>query len=70
MKLFNYQYNKRGSIMTPKEILFYNLILSYIKKDESYLFPQIHLDEIFDGNIKGQNFWGALSCIQRKSVML
>ena len=34
-----------------------------------YVFPQIHLDDLLDHKIKGQDWRAALSYIQRKSVV-
>lgn len=62
-----YAYTAKQFIMTRNESEFFNL-LNEILQDKYNVFPQIHLSAILDEKIKGQNWKGALSSIDRKSV--
>jgi hypothetical protein len=53
--------------MTKAENNFFE-ILNEIVGHDYYIFPQVHLSSILDGDIWGQSWKGALSTIDRKSV--
>ena len=62
-----YIYRKKQYLMTRAENEFYQRLVTLFS-DQYFIFPQVHLSELLDGNIKGQSWKGALSHIQRKSV--
>lgn len=62
-----YTYMKKQHIMTKYERYFYRRLHHMFGK-HYLIFPQIHLDDLFDHRKIGQNWRGALSTIQRKSV--
>jgi hypothetical protein len=62
-----YKYKAKKFLMTRNEREVYKN-LEKITKNKYYIFPQIHISEIIDHKIEGQNWKAALSKIQRKSV--
>ena len=62
-----YKYAKKKYFMTNAERQFYERLHS-IFGDKLYIFPQAHLPSFLNHAVKGQNWKGALSTIQRKSV--
>jgi very-short-patch-repair endonuclease len=62
-----YRYMRREHIMTPSEEQLFKR-LEAVGGDRYYVFPQIHLSSLLNHKVKGQNWKGALSAIQRKSV--
>ncbi len=62
-----YKYARKRYVMTMSENEFYRTLQEAI--GTSYMiYPQAHLDLFLDHKVKGQNWKGALSTIQRKSV--
>lgn len=62
-----YRYQRKQYLMTRAEHDFF-LKLQAIYSANYSIFPQVHLSTIFDHQVKGQNWKGALSTIDRKSV--
>lgn len=62
-----YQYTRRKYLISRAEHQLYT-VLSDLVGSELLIFPQIHLDRLVDHAVVGQNWKGALSHIQRKSV--
>ena len=62
-----YAYLRRDYIMSEAESHLFRR-LEQIAQDRYYIFPQVHLSSLLDNTVKGQNWKGALSAIQRKSV--
>lgn len=62
-----YRYTLRRSIMTPYEQKIF-LLLTDIFSSKCYVIPQVHLSSLFDHEVKGQNWQGAFSHINSKSV--
>jgi hypothetical protein len=62
-----YQYTKKRSLVTQAELIFFKALNQAIG-NEYQIFTQVHLDALFDHTVRGQNWKGALSHIQRKSV--
>ena len=62
-----YSYTSKYSLMTSTEAEFYKK-LYMIVKDRYFIFPQVHLSAIADHKVKGQNWKGAFSHINGKSV--
>lgn len=62
-----YRYIAKKDIMTNAEKQFYKK-LQAVCDDDILIFPQIHLSSLFDHKIKGQNWKGAFSSINQKSV--
>lgn len=62
-----YRYTKKEYLMTKYERYFYRR-LHHLFGKHYLIFPQIHLDDIFEHKAWGQSWRGALSTIQRKSV--
>lgn len=63
----SYQYRRKSFLMTKAEHSFFNT-LNQAYGDTHFIFPQVHLSEFLDHTVKGQDWRGALSTIQRKSV--
>lgn len=62
-----YKYMRKQFIMTMSEKRFYEALQEAI--GTAYMiYPQAHFDLFLDHKVKGQNWRGALSTIQRKSV--
>lgn len=62
-----YEFMRRDDIMTRVEGELFRR-LENIAGDRYYIFPQVHLSSLLDHKVNGQNWKGALSTIQRKSV--
>lgn len=62
-----YHYSKKNYFMTQAEHEFYN-VLNELVGTEFVIFAQVHLPTIVNHKVKGQNWQGALSHINRKSV--
>lgn len=62
-----YKYIAKKDIMTNAEKQFYKK-LQEVCGDDILIFPQVHLSTIFDHKVKGQNWKGAFSKINQKSV--
>lgn len=62
-----YQYTKKKYLLSKTESDFFKT-LENILNNQYYIFPQIHLSSLLDEKVVGQNWKGALSHIQRKSV--
>lgn len=62
-----YQYNQKPYVMTKTEAEFYRQII-LILGNEYKVFPQIRLSALLDHKVTGQNWKGALSSINQKSV--
>lgn len=62
-----YQYTRKQFVMTQAENNFYQ-VLQQAVGSAYVIFPQVHLDTFLNHRTKGQNWAGALSTIQRKSV--
>ncbi len=65
--LVKYSYSSKKQIMTNAEKIFYDKLLATIG-DSHYIVPQAHLSMFIDHKIKGQNWKGAFSVINGKSV--
>ncbi len=63
----NYAYQKKEYLLTKPEHEFFQTLETIIG-NQYYIFPQIHLSSLLKHNLKGQNWKGALSHIDRKSV--
>lgn len=62
-----YSYESRKYLLTKSENDFFKILRS-ILGDQYYIFPQIHLPSLLNHKVVGQNWEGALSHIDRKSV--
>ncbi len=62
-----YKYRGKTHIMTQREEKFF-LLLNDIFRDKCYIIPQVHLSALLEHRIKGQNWKGAFSHINGKSV--
>ena len=62
-----YKYNKKDFLMSRTEGQFFN-ILKELLGYNYYIFTQVHLSTILDHKIRGQNWRGAFSHINSKSV--
>ncbi|MDO4871885.1 MAG: DUF2726 domain-containing protein [bacterium] len=62
-----YFYTRKNKVMTEREIIFYRK-LQKVCGNSIYIFPQIHLSNLFWHKIKGQNFAHAFRYINRLSV--
>lgn len=62
-----YQYAKKGSIATRVELIFYQRLVN-IAGDRYQIVPQAHLSSFINHKIKGQNWRGAFSVINGKSI--
>lgn len=65
--LVKYAYSVKAQIMTNAEKVFYDKLLAEAG-DEYYIVPQAHLSMFINHKIKGQNWRGAFSVINGKSV--
>lgn len=63
----SYKYRGKTHIMTQREEKFF-LLLNDIFRDKCYIIPQVHLSALLEHRIKGQNWKGAFSHINGKSV--
>lgn len=62
-----YTYQRKQFVMTNAEKEFFDRLVSFTQ-DDYYVFPQIHLSAILNHKVKGQNWKGAFSSINGKSV--
>lgn len=62
-----YKYQGKNHIMTKREEKFF-LLLNEIFRDKCYIIPQVHLSALLEHRVKGQNWKGAFSHINGKSV--
>lgn len=62
-----YKYRAKPHLMTTREEYFYK-ILAEIFGRKCYIFPQIHLSACLDHKVRGQNWKGAFSHINGKSL--
>lgn len=62
-----YRYKRKAFFMTRAEHECFDSLVAAVG-DKYYIFPQVHLPAIIDGKIKGQNWKGAFSHINQKSV--
>lgn len=62
-----YNYDAKGSIATRVELIFYQRLVN-IAGDRYQIIPQAHLSSFINHKIKGQNWRGAFSVINGKSV--
>lgn len=62
-----YKYNKKDFLISRAEHEFFDILIE-ILGNQYYVFPQIHLIDILDNKIVGQNWKGAFSHINQKSV--
>jgi very-short-patch-repair endonuclease len=67
VKKHDYTYKRKDFLMTNSENDFSKLLFKRFGNDYR-IYPQIHLSSIIDHQVKGQNWKGALSHIDRKSV--
>lgn len=65
--LSKYSYRLRNHIMTTYEERVFSILCS-IFDDKCYVIPQVHLSKLLDHKVKGQNWQGAFSHINGKSV--
>lgn len=63
-----YVYGRRKNLITPTELEFFHILSSLIDKENYYTIPQVHLSTLLQHRIKGQNWYGALQHINRKSI--
>lgn len=63
----DFDYKRKQYLLTKSEHDFFN-ILNQVIENQLYVFPQVHLSNLFEHKIYGQNWRGALNHIQRKSV--
>lgn len=63
----DYAYKKREYLMTERERKFYRKLFNVFGKFY-FIYPQLHFSALLDHRMKSQNWQGALSRIQRKSV--
>lgn len=62
-----YEYRKKEFLMTRAEHECFDALMTAVG-DKYYVFPQVHLSDILDHQVKGQGWQGARSHINRKSV--
>ena len=62
-----YKYKKKNFFLSRAEHECYDALITAVGKDY-YIFPQVHLPTIIDHKIIGQNWKGAFSHINGKSV--
>jgi hypothetical protein len=62
-----YSYGRKDFIMTKAENDFFG-VLKELLEDRYQIFPQVHLDALFNYKVKGQNWKGARWHINRTSV--
>ncbi len=64
----DYNYNRKLNFVTPTELEFFKILMAVVNREHYYIVPQVHLSCLFDYKIKGQNWYGAMQHINRKSV--
>lgn len=62
-----YRYLKRNHIMSSREERFFTLLCE-IFSDRCHVIPQVHLSKLLNHKVQGQNWRGAFSHINGKSV--
>lgn len=62
-----YTYEVKNRIMTERELIFYDKLNNVVHSKYAVV-PQVHLSAFLDHKIKGQNWKGAFSVINGKSV--
>lgn len=62
-----YRYTKKKYLISRAEHEFYDALVIAVGSD-FYIFAQVHLPTLIDHKVKGQNWQGALSHINKKSV--
>jgi len=62
-----YKYLKKDFLLTRSEHEFYDALIQAVGH-EYYIFPQIHLSQLVDHKIKGQNWMRAFYHVNAKSV--
>lgn len=62
-----YKYNRKDFLISRPEHEFFNILVE-ILGNQYYIFTQVHLPTILDHKITGQNWKGAFSHINGKSV--
>ena len=62
-----YAYKRKWYLLTKSELRFFHTLLGVVH-NFYYVVPQVHLSSLLDHKTWGQNWRGALSRIQRKSV--
>lgn len=63
----SYRYQVKSKMMTERELIFYEKLTS-VAGSKYAVIPQVHLSAFLDHKIKGQNWKGAFSAINGKSV--
>lgn len=62
-----YNYRCKKSLMSDAEHEFFDVLVSSVE-NRYYIFPQVHLSALLDHDVVGQNWRGAFSHINGKSV--
>lgn len=62
-----YSYKRKDFLISRAEHEFFDILVE-ILGDQYYVFPQIHLSNILDNKVVGQNWKGAFRHIDEKSV--
>lgn len=62
-----YTYRRKDFLMTRAEHELFDILVGIVG-DQYYVFPQIHLPNILDNKVVGQNWRGAFRHIDEKSV--
>jgi len=62
-----YNYKRKDFFMSRPEHEFFDILVEIVGS-QYYVFPQVHLDDILDYKVKGQNWKGAFRHIDQKSV--
>jgi very-short-patch-repair endonuclease len=62
-----YSYKRRDFLMSRPEHEFFDILVSALE-NQYYVFPQVHLPNILDHKIVGQNWKGAFRHMDEKSV--
>lgn len=63
----DFEYKRKQYLLTKSEQEFFK-VLNQVIDNQLYIFPQVHLSNLFEHKVYGQNWRGALNHIQRKSV--
>jgi hypothetical protein len=66
-KTSTYQYQKKGTVLTRAEGRFFERLTGVVG-EKFIIIPQAHLSTFLDHKLKGQNWKGAFSSINGKSV--
>jgi very-short-patch-repair endonuclease len=62
-----YSYKRKDLLMSLAEHKFFDVLVEALGK-QYHVFPQIHLDDILEHKIEGQNWKGAFRHIDEKSI--